>query len=277
MYDYDIFISYARCNDAANWVTGFRDALESVLLEKPEIQDIKIFMDVKDIEGGRAFDTQIETKLKKSAVLIIILSEASLDPMRVWCQKERDDFIRHAGGADCLDGRMYLINYDGIDPQKLPEEINRFSPYRFFERDSRTEDIAPAPIRTVSAGRFHKELYSLRKDLISAFKRLGTPAVRRNAVTNSASSISVVSPEDLPVVFLAEALPGQLEQDEYAQIESAIAQSARVVPGRRSYYGAWEGFENEIDDYLGQADLFVQLLSAQKWPPWSYSETGYER
>jgi hypothetical protein len=234
-------------------------------------------MDKKDVDGGRAFDTQIENSLKKSAVLIIILSEASLDPTREWCKLERNFFIQKAGGKNSVDGRIYLINYEGIDPQGLPKEINRFTPYNFFEHDRETGDTLPAALLPERAGRFHKELYSLRSDLIKSLFRLGAPAVKADAVINSESGGETKSDEDLPVVFLAEAIPGKMEQDNYAQVESAIGQFARVVPGRRSYFPAWEGFEEEIDGYLDEADLFVQLLSTQTWPMIPYFKEGYER
>lgn len=267
-YAHDIFLSYAHCTDASQWVTAFRNALRCVLEEKPVIGDIDIFMDVKSIEGGEKFDKRIEKSLATSAVMIIILSEASLDPLRYWCKKERDDFIRYAGGANAVEGRIFLVNYDGIKPGDLPDEINRYTPYRFFERNPRTDTIMPAAIHQARAGRFHDELYDLRDDLIKALVRLGAPSVKGKQKP---------ADESQPIVFLAEVIPGQLEQDEYSQVKSAISQYAQVVPGRRSFYAAWEGFEDEIDGHLQKADLFVQLLGKQRWPQSPKFEMGYER
>lgn len=281
MYEHDVFLSYARRNNVAGWVTEFRNALENALREKPEVQNVNIFMDEKDIAGGDAFDQRIGSSLAKSAALVIIVSDALLDADREWCHRERREFIRHAGGEQNVAGRIYLVNYDGIDPAKLPEEIRRFTPYTFFERDRKTDDVRPGALFEQGAGRFHTELYNLRRDLIEAFHRLEAPSIRREVKpevkvapvsTNNGTSSDVG-----PTVFLGEVIPGKIEQARYAQLESALLQRVAVVPGRRSYFSAHDGFAAEIDELLQQSNLFVQLLSTQRWPTSPNFEQGYER
>ncbi len=116
----------------------------------------------------------------------------------MWCHKERQSFIRHAGGKGSLDGRIYLINYGGIEPRNLPEEINRFTPYQFYEVDRETENMLPAALLSEHAGRFHKELYSLRHDLIEAFLHLDAPAVKGSQMTDTEPGGDVRSDESLP-------------------------------------------------------------------------------
>lgn len=277
MYEFDIFLSYARRNNVAGWVTEFRNALQSALLEKPQLPDVSIFMDEKDISGGEPFDSRILGSLAKSAVLLIIVSEASLDPDREWCHRECQEFIRHAGGPDKIDGRIYLVNYDGIDPTKLPPEIRHFTPYTFFERDRKTDDIRPGALIERGSGRFHTELYNLRRDLIGAFHKVRAPSLKQAPNVVAVRIDKVGNHQPRQSVFLAEAIPGTIEQDQYAQVESALMQRVNVVPGRRSYYSAYKGFEDEVDEYLENSDLFVQLLSTQRWPPSPNFELGYER
>jgi len=277
MFEFDIFLSYARCNNTAGWVTEFRNALKNALKEK--MDDVRIFMDVKDIEGGQAYDDRIKNSLRKSAVLVIVISDALLHPTREWCHREREEFIRYANGN--TEGRIYLVNYDGVDPRELPAEIGRLIPYEFFERDESTEDILPGLIK--KAGRYHRALYSLRRDLKQALKRLRarpvSPPVDQtpNQSAESEGRVVVKQVSDGPTVFLPEALNIRTSQEHYQQVEAAIAQRARVVPGRKSFYAAYDGFQQELDGHLQQADLFVQLLNPQRWPESSAFEGGYER
>ncbi len=266
-YEYDIFLSYSRRIDTRGWVTTFGGVLEDALKEKPVVGDVRIFKDTKSIDGGRRFDKEIERSLARSAVLIIIMSEAYLDSKKPWCAKEREYFIKKAGGADGADGRIYIVNYDDIHPSKLPKEINRFTPYTFFKRDENTGVIAPVALQERD-GRLYKGIFGLRDDLIGAFKSIGAPAVGGKAIKQD---------EKRPVVFLAEALPGEVEQGNYERVASAITQNADVVPGSPCFYSAGEGFEKEIDGFLTRADLFVQLLTKQKWPQSPNFEKGYER
>ena len=84
-FDCDVFVSYATANNQEpfKWVTAFRDVLKSCLNEGLDQRDVgEIWMDYK-LAGAERFDDQIREKVTKSAVLLIVLSEAYLKS--TWC------------------------------------------------------------------------------------------------------------------------------------------------------------------------------------------------
>lgn len=278
-FEFDIFLSYARANNRAKWVTDFRNALEDVLREEPDVSDVNVFMDEKDIEGGRLFDDRILRGLESASVLMIVVSKASLS--REWCRRERDEFIRNAGGVDRANGRVFLVNYDGVDPSGLPDGLRRFTPYQFFEVDPTTNVVLPGLIE--GRGRFHTSLYHLRDDLLRSFRRLGAPALSRaappetTAIPAVPTHVNAVGPETQLTVFVADVNLGVLETQQFDKVVSAVQQRALVVPERRTFIHADEGFEAEVSALLRRADLFIQLPSPIQCRDWSHSEHGYER
>src|SRR5689334_18301897 len=81
IYDYDIFISYSHLdnqimfNAKEGWVTAFYNNLNMMLARRfGKADDIKIWWDDNKIDGSMEFNSYIEDSIKKSAIIICLLS-----------------------------------------------------------------------------------------------------------------------------------------------------------------------------------------------------------
>jgi TIR domain len=95
-YTYDVFISYARVNDAeTGWVSEFRQQLELLLQTKITGGRARVGLDHGEIGLG-TLSEELQQILSDTAILLIVLSNRWLE--RNWCQKELEWFIAAAGG-----------------------------------------------------------------------------------------------------------------------------------------------------------------------------------
>ena len=82
------FLSYTRAKDQFNAVSRFREHLtqELQLLEVTAA----VFQDTSNLGGGSHFPQELETELKRSDILVVLLSPAWLQSD--WCRREFEIF-----------------------------------------------------------------------------------------------------------------------------------------------------------------------------------------
>ena len=89
--EYDLFISYARADDADGWVTGLRDAIyDDFRAFSPE--PFRIFFDQSEIHGRQDWELRLRQGLRTSRVLLICVSPNYL--RSEYCRWEWDEFAR---------------------------------------------------------------------------------------------------------------------------------------------------------------------------------------
>lgn len=90
LYDYDVFISYARHDGE---IDDRVMALVDILKEKARnrsSKDLKVFIDVEGIPYGEAFDNVIFQALTRSQILVAVVTESYLRSK--YCQLEFEAF-----------------------------------------------------------------------------------------------------------------------------------------------------------------------------------------
>jgi len=104
-YEHDIFVSYATVDDRpakSGWVSAFVNCLsESMAAAIGERDPERIWWDRSQIDEEASLTDQIQTKVQKSACMIVILSKAYARSK--WCRQEREGFL--AGdkkGSGCV-------------------------------------------------------------------------------------------------------------------------------------------------------------------------------
>jgi hypothetical protein len=172
-FECDVFVSYATANNprpnegTQGWVTVFRDQLKQRLDEALGRRDAsEVWMDYK-LRGNEPFDEQIKAKVSKSAILLVVLSEAYLKSN--WCQQELSTFVEAAPGEP---GRIFLVHYGSIAPDRWLASLRGLSAekYRFFhqERDGAIDKPLGYPIPNPDNRAhdiFYERMLELSRDL----------------------------------------------------------------------------------------------------------------
>jgi TIR domain-containing protein len=174
-YEYDLFISYAhldneRTDTAEGWITIFHRDLHRMLsnsLGRPAT----IWRDAQ-LTPGDDFEAAIMTALKKSAVLVIVMSPTFLE--RQWFEKEFSVFINAAEErGDLLTGnwsRIFNAMIRATSREKLPDHLQELVAYEFFLQSP--ED---------SGERYYRTLSRLGRDISSLLETLYDGAVTEHS------------------------------------------------------------------------------------------------
>lgn len=136
-FEHDIFVSYARVNDLAvsetdeGWVTAFLKYFEKELAERVgRMGIVKIWRDVRRIEGNDLFDRTIEDAINASAVFVALTSNGYLESK--YCLKELAFFHRKASNEPlglAIDDKLRILNVglNNVPQDRWPEEFGRTS------------------------------------------------------------------------------------------------------------------------------------------------------
>jgi hypothetical protein len=134
-----IFISYARDDDAPppeapdslGFVTTLHDQLlfEFKRLGHPRP---KLWRDTKSIEKAHQFEPRLEEAIKKSSLLLVVLSKNWM--ASEWCRRELETFAEHWRGDPGLRERIIVASKRHVDPDKRPSLLQGQSGYDFYRR-----------------------------------------------------------------------------------------------------------------------------------------------
>ena len=136
-FEHDVFISYARVDDTPEfgplgWVSTFVDLLQkrlARLLGRPDC--FSLWMDRSQLNGASLLTPGLEQPLKATAVMVAFLSTGYLESS--WCPRERKVFLDTIGteAGDCA--RIFVVEMDPQDPERLPKEFIDRLRYKFWD------------------------------------------------------------------------------------------------------------------------------------------------
>lgn len=113
--EYDVFISYARRDDAGGWVSGLRDAIYDDFRGFSS-EPFRIFFDQTEIHSRQDWELRLRQGLRSSRVLLVCLSPNYL--RSGYCRWEWEEFARlqarRIGGGDAVTG-VYFVELGGDD------------------------------------------------------------------------------------------------------------------------------------------------------------------
>ncbi len=111
--EYDVFLSYARRDDAAGWVSGLRDAIYDDFREFSS-EPFRIFFDTEEIVSHQDWEVRLREGLRSSRVLLVCLSPSYLRSN--YCRWEWEEFARmrarRIASGDAVTG-VYFVELGG--------------------------------------------------------------------------------------------------------------------------------------------------------------------
>ena len=180
-FEYDIFISYAHVDNALltgqekGWIQEFYENLDVLLAQRFGRSGlVKIWWDSKKLDGSKVFDVSIEEGIKKSAVMICLLSPGY--QASEYCNKELELFHQKAqqeGAGLRINDRTRILNVqlNNISYQEWPKELEGATGFSFHDAEDR-DDFGDR-LEAGSAG-FRDSLHELRDalwELLSEFQK----------------------------------------------------------------------------------------------------------
>jgi TIR domain len=141
-----VFLSYAHDDNLPTGggleEEGFVSFLQRMLevkLKDLGSQESKLWRDAKRFGSGDPYDVEIEDALKKSALLLVVMSKNWLS--RPYCRKELDDFIRFRqnNGVQNFEERIVVVGKQYVPKDKRPAALQVQEGFAFYERDAEDE------------------------------------------------------------------------------------------------------------------------------------------
>ena len=256
-FEHDIFISYVRVNDLPDpgtgegWVTSFLKYLEKELAERVgRIGLVRIWRDLRRIDGIQLFDQTIEEGINTSAVFLALTSNGYL--ASDYCRKELTHFHRKASAERLTVGnrvRIANVLLNNVPREKWPEEFGRTSGFTFH--DAEHDDQFGEPSEPGSA-LFKQQLRTLADalyGLLKAMKEAKQPVPRQTDAT-----------EAVYTVFLAD-VPDTLRKRKRLVIADLKRNNIDVIADIPPPYDE-AGHDRRVIEVLQSVDLSVHLLDA---------------
>jgi hypothetical protein len=285
-FDYDIFVSYAHVDDEPvagadhGWVTHLVRCLKAQLARKLGRSDAYTLWMDHDLRNSAPLTQQILDRVRRSAMLVILLSPGYV--ASTWCRQEREAFfriIRERGAPN-----VFVVELDCVDNIERPPELCDLNPIRFWRRNplGGAPRILGWPRPNPDDHDYYSAVGDLVHEMVDEMRRLraqtaaADPSTARNGAPAAPRALGA------PVDDFAEplaAVPGQstvyiaqVTDDldiERNNVRRFLEQAGlRVVP--RGWYSMEPAaFRRSATMDIAAADLYVQLLSgvAGKRPP----------
>jgi hypothetical protein len=148
-FEFDIFVSYSHVDNDLytshnyRWVEKFCDLLKQYLtpaIGKAEV--LNVFKDGDKLDGTYVLDTRVENSLRRTAVLICLVSEGYLKSE--WCRREREFFNNHVlndgiGRTFAENTRIIKIFLDPIEENRIPDLLHISTGFKFFGKVEGTD------------------------------------------------------------------------------------------------------------------------------------------
>ena len=246
---YDLFISYARVDDApvfgVKWVSALRQDLHNLLAHKMgRNEDVALWWDETDLRGNHAVTPEIRNALQQSVTLLLVLSPGYLASQ--WCREEMALFFQTLGGMP--QGRVFVVEKHVLDAdQARPAGLADLKGYFFWYRDEREQFL------TLSMQEPEPHVTAYRR----LVEELATDISQQLKARRAVAPPPPVEPR--ATVFLAEVTDDLEARREQVRRYLEEAQ-LQVLPERRHLEG--QAFRDALDPALRCSALFVQLLGA---------------
>jgi len=262
--DVRIFLSYAHdddlptgdSKDEEGFVTFLHRMLETKLRDLGATR-AKLWRDHKRFSKGEPYEVEIEDALKRSPLLIVIMSRNWMN--RPYCGKELNDFIRmHEGDhvANIAD-RMTVVGKHFVPKDDRPPPLDRQMGFEFYQLDNQNE-VSP-----------EKEFFNLGKAADDRFfqvrdelaKHLRNQVDRIAATDNTPPDVKIAA-DNGRTVYLSK--PAADMEQAYSRL--AVELQGRgycVVPDVSSGIPS-TGARTYIDAALTKAELSIHLVGEKR-------------
>lgn len=259
-----VFISYPHVENAIfpgteeGWVTTFRNGLKICLDTRLGRTDAsRIWFDDGRLRRGHELRSQIEQTLQNTEAIVILLAPGYFESD--WCMWEQETFCKLH--ADDLDGRVYVVELDRVE-NDLREKLafKDRAAHAFWATDSsgRLRTLGK-PALTREDADYYRKMSDLAVEIATSVKdRERRITAGGPIVGGSTETIPVV--DQGPHVVIAETTD-ELEPRRDAMLRRLRDAQVKVTP-LDSYGHSTEEFVTHIDQAMGKATHFVQLLGA---------------
>jgi len=258
----DIFLSYAHVDDEPDaafsdrpgWVTTLVRSLEKRLAKKlGRVDSYEIWRDAK-LAGHVDLTPDIIGRVRDAAVLLLVLSPAYL--ASEWCRRELGVFCEAIRGRKAADRRIFVVEFDRVNPTRKFPEIADIKGFRFWveDPDTRNPETLGYPIVREKDDEYHKRVNDLCIELV---RQLETLKQREDAAPES---VAATGPDTRPHVYLAE-VTEDLDTRRDAIRRHLDQAGFRVLPDAEPSHDDPEAYRLTVDADLARCVVFVQLLS----------------
>ncbi len=255
-YQYDIFISYAHDDDTAfpgqpGWVTQFHAYLENWLINRRDLNGLKIWVDTAGLRGNTDFDREIQQAIENSALFLVIHSRKY--QRSAYCAQELEWFIAHnqqrAGGIMVGNqGRLFNVLINNIHHREWPDS---FPPNSGFVFHDGAEDAFGYPLQA-NSNAYASAIRDLVEAVAATFEAMPSPqAAAPSALTESPAAV------ERPRVFLADTADSQRFFRE--RLLNEMGDRVEVLPSLPPPYDA-ATHQQQLSTTLSQAELSIHLL-----------------
>jgi hypothetical protein len=259
-YDYDIFISYSRDDNAVlpgetgGWVTQFRDYLESWLVKRRGLKGLNIWFDDQGLRGNTHFDAEIEDVIKKSAVFLVLHSNNYRESS--YCRKELGWFMahnRHDRNSIMVgnESRLFNVLINNIHHQYWPEELTGIVGFKLHDAEYKSVDFGyPLPLQDASFSNAIRQLVDASAKMLNALNEQAPSLPPVSTLANTTD-------DGRPTVFLADVADSL--QMFRKRLINEIGDRAIILPSLPPPYEASE-HQQKLTNTLQQASLSIHLL-----------------
>ncbi len=271
-FRHDVFISYAHvdnqtCDHDERWVERLVNQLREKLTQKLERGQPDIWFDHR-IAGNEPFSEQINEGVDQSATLLIILSKSYLSSE--WCEVERQRFLNAIAQPDNVNGRIFLVFLDDLQPEDLSKPLQGARGYKFFVENKnrqRTRIVGMPEDEKEDRRLYYEKLRDLTDDLADKLMQMKHEA-------GTLDNPEALPPDERPTVFLAEVSPDFEEIRDHVR-RHLKQMNFRVLP-ETFYERSPEAYQSDMEKDLEQSLVFVQLLGPYVTPKTNNLPKGYE-
>ena len=260
-----IFFSYAHDDDLPTGDSADEEGFVTFLhrMLETKLRDLgatraKLWRDHRRFSNGEPYDLEIEDALKKSPLLIVVMSRNWMN--RPYCRKELNDFIRIRQGDRVADitERMTVVGKHFVPKDDRPSPLDRQMGFEFYERDNQ-DDVSP-----------EKEFFNLGKAADGRFFQVRDELARhlQNQVDRIAGTGNTLAPnvkiaaDNGRTVYLSK--PAADMEQAYSRL--AVELQGRgycVVPDVSSGIPS-TGACAYIDAALNKAELSIHLVGEKR-------------
>jgi hypothetical protein len=263
-----IFLSYAHDDDLPTgdsqeeegFVTYLHRMLETKLRELGANQ-AKLWRDHKRFSNCDPYDVEIEDALKKSALLVVVMSRNWMS--RPYCRKELNEFIRMRQSNDIanVEERMVVVGKRFVRKDDRPPPLNLQMGFEFYQRDIQDDVSAEKEffnLGKATDGRFFQVRDELAKHLQNRVDRIAKGA---GTGTTLPPDIKIAA-ENGRTVYLAK--PAADMEQAYGRLALELqGRGYCVVPDVNSGIPS-TGARAYIDAALNKAELSIHLVGEKR-------------
>jgi hypothetical protein len=259
----DIFISYAHVDDEPDpafadrpgWVTTLVRCLEKRIAKKlGRVDSYDIWRDPK-LAGHVDLTPDIIARARDAAVFLLVLSPAYLTSE--WCRRELRVFDEAIRGRKAARGRIFVVEFDRVDPKRRFPELADVKGYRFWVEDPDTGNPQTLgyPIVREKDDEYHKRVNDLCIELVRQLDAL------KQFEATASGAVAEPGRDTRSAVYLAE-VTEDLDTRRDAVRRHLDQAGFGVLPEGEPAHNDPEAYRVALDAALARSVAFVQLLSA---------------